>query len=83
MDVFGVWIERSRLDGNRAMSGAALAVVTDAFGGRGSIVQYNRDFLFALAERDLMSSIDMMRRPLDSMNCVTSGRNLGVSPQPL
>ena len=44
MDVFGVWIERSRLDGNRAMSGAALAVVTEAFGERGSIAQYNRDF---------------------------------------
>ena len=27
-----------------------LALVTDAFGGRGGIAQYNRDFLGALAE---------------------------------
>ena len=31
-------------------SPAMLALVTDAFGGRGGIAQYNRDFLGALAE---------------------------------
>ena len=29
---------------------AVLALVTEAFGGRGGIAQYNRDFLCALAE---------------------------------
>jgi hypothetical protein len=52
-------IERSRLDGNRALSGAALAVVTDAFGGRGSIAQYNRDILCAGGKRP---DIAVMRR---------------------
>ena len=38
---------------------AVLALVTDAFGGRGGIAQYNRDFLGALAET---SSITVLPR---------------------
>jgi phosphatidylinositol alpha-1,6-mannosyltransferase len=38
------------------------AIVTDAFGGRGGIAQYNRDFLGALAEARIMSSITVLPR---------------------
>src|SRR4029077_17292870 len=41
---------------------AMLAIVTDAFGGRGGIAQYNRDFLGALAEAGIMSSITVLPR---------------------
>ena len=43
-------------------SPAMLAIVTDAFGGRGGIAQYNRDFLGALAESRIMSSIIVLPR---------------------
>jgi phosphatidyl-myo-inositol dimannoside synthase len=39
-----------------------LALVTDAFGGRGGIAQYNRDFLAAVAECGTVSSIIVMAR---------------------
>jgi phosphatidylinositol alpha-1,6-mannosyltransferase len=39
-----------------------LALVTDAFGGRGGIAQYNRDFLGALAEAEVLSSIRVLPR---------------------
>jgi len=39
-----------------------LAIVTDAFGGRGGIAQYNRDFLEALAEARAVSSITILPR---------------------
>ena len=39
-----------------------LAIVTDAFGGRGGIAQYNRDFLGALAEAGAVSSITVVPR---------------------
>jgi phosphatidylinositol alpha-1,6-mannosyltransferase len=39
-----------------------LAIVTDAFGGRGGIAQYNRDFLSALAETGAVSSITVLPR---------------------
>lgn len=39
-----------------------LAIVTDAFGGRGGIAQYNRDFLGALAETGAVSSITALPR---------------------
>jgi phosphatidylinositol alpha-1,6-mannosyltransferase len=39
-----------------------LAIVTDAFGGRGGIAQYNRDFLGALAEARILSSITILPR---------------------
>jgi phosphatidyl-myo-inositol dimannoside synthase len=39
-----------------------LALVTDAFGGRGGIAQYNRDFLSAVAECGMVSSIVVMAR---------------------
>jgi phosphatidylinositol alpha-1,6-mannosyltransferase len=39
-----------------------LALVGDAFGGRGGIAQYNRDFLSALADSGLFSSISILPR---------------------
>jgi phosphatidylinositol alpha-1,6-mannosyltransferase len=39
-----------------------LALVTDAYGGRGGIAQYNRDFLGALAEAGIFSSITVLPR---------------------
>jgi phosphatidylinositol alpha-1,6-mannosyltransferase len=41
---------------------ALLALVTDAFGGRGGIAQYNRDFLTALVETGTISSITVVPR---------------------
>ena len=41
---------------------AMLALVTDAFGGRGGIAQYNRDFLGALAGAGAVSSITVLPR---------------------
>jgi phosphatidylinositol alpha-1,6-mannosyltransferase len=43
-------------------SPAMLAIVTDAFGGRGGIAQYNRDFLGVLAEAGILSSITVLPR---------------------
>jgi phosphatidylinositol alpha-1,6-mannosyltransferase len=43
-------------------SPAMLALVTDAFGGRGGIAQYNRDFLGALVEVGAVSSIMVVPR---------------------
>src|SRR5579864_2054360 len=39
-----------------------LALVTDAYGGRGGIAQYNRDFLGAIAEMNIFSSITVLPR---------------------
>lgn len=39
-----------------------LALVTDAFGGRGGIAQYNRDFLGALAASGAVSSLKILPR---------------------
>jgi phosphatidylinositol alpha-1,6-mannosyltransferase len=39
-----------------------LALVTDAFGGRGGIAQYNRDFLHALATVPQISAISVLPR---------------------
>jgi phosphatidylinositol alpha-1,6-mannosyltransferase len=44
------------------MKPAMLALVTDAFGGRGGIAQYNRDFLGALAEAGGFLSITVLPR---------------------
>jgi phosphatidylinositol alpha-1,6-mannosyltransferase len=38
------------------------ALVSDAFGGRGGIAQYNRDFFVALANSGLVSSISILPR---------------------
>jgi phosphatidyl-myo-inositol dimannoside synthase len=43
-------------------SGRCLALVSDAFGGRGGIAQYNRDFFAALANSGLVSSILILPR---------------------
>jgi phosphatidylinositol alpha-1,6-mannosyltransferase len=42
--------------------GRCLALVSDAFGGRGGIAQYNRDFFVALANSELVSSISILPR---------------------
>jgi phosphatidylinositol alpha-1,6-mannosyltransferase len=42
--------------------GRCLALVSDAFGGRGGIAQYNRDFFVALANSGLVSSISILPR---------------------
>jgi phosphatidylinositol alpha-1,6-mannosyltransferase len=39
-----------------------LALVTDAYGGRGGIAQYNRDFLGSIAEMNILSSITVLPR---------------------
>jgi phosphatidylinositol alpha-1,6-mannosyltransferase len=39
-----------------------LALVSDAFGGRGGIAQYNRDFLGAVAASPAISAIDILPR---------------------
>lgn len=39
-----------------------LALVSDAFGGRGGIAQYNRDFLGALASSPAITSIEILPR---------------------
>ena len=39
-----------------------LALVTDAFGGRGGIAQYNRDFLSAVVSCGAVSSITVLPR---------------------
>ena len=39
-----------------------LALVPDAYGGRGGIAQYNRDFLGAIAEMNILSSITVLPR---------------------
>lgn len=39
-----------------------LALVTDAYGGRGGIAQYNRDFLGSIAEMNIFSSITILPR---------------------
>jgi phosphatidylinositol alpha-1,6-mannosyltransferase len=44
------------------IAGAMLALVTDAFGGRGGIAQYNRDLLGALAGTGAVSSIRVFPR---------------------
>jgi phosphatidylinositol alpha-1,6-mannosyltransferase len=43
-------------------SGGCLGLVSDAFGGRGGIAQYNRDFFAALANSGLVSSISILPR---------------------
>jgi phosphatidyl-myo-inositol dimannoside synthase len=44
------------------LGGGCLALVSDAFGGRGGIAQYNRDFFAALANSGLVSSISILPR---------------------
>ncbi len=39
-----------------------LALVTDAFGGRGGIARYNRDFISALAASDAVDSVTVLPR---------------------
>src|SRR5207247_1460565 len=51
--------QRGRLMQN---GGRCFALVGDAFGGRGGIAQYNRDFLSALADSGLVSSISILPR---------------------
>jgi phosphatidyl-myo-inositol dimannoside synthase len=44
------------------MTARLLALVSDAYGGRGGIAQYNRDFLSSLAKSGLVASITVLPR---------------------
>src|SRR5258708_40062828 len=57
---FGLRCSRSLCRMTHALS--MLALVTDAYGGRGGIAQYNRDFLSALVEVGAASSIVVLPR---------------------
>jgi phosphatidylinositol alpha-1,6-mannosyltransferase len=48
--------------GGMTAAPAVLALVTEAFGGRGGIAQYNRDFLGSLAESESVSVITVLPR---------------------
>jgi phosphatidylinositol alpha-1,6-mannosyltransferase len=50
-----------------------LALVTDAFGGRGGIAQYNRDLLSSLAQSGVVSSITVLPRHAPDQAIVSSG----------
>lgn len=50
-----------------------LAIVPDAFGGRGGIAQYNRDFLAAVAESRIMSSVIILPRSAPDSHAVPTG----------
>jgi phosphatidylinositol alpha-1,6-mannosyltransferase len=58
-----------------------LALVTDAFGGRGGIAQYNRDFLGTLAAGGGVSSITVLPRlapdPIEMPAGITQERPIG------
>jgi glycosyltransferase involved in cell wall biosynthesis len=58
-----------------------LALVTDAFGGRGGIAQYNRDFLSALVEVGAASSILVLPRYAPDPVAPPSGINQ-ATPRP-
>ena len=59
---------------------AMLALVTDAFGGRGGIAQYNRDFLGALAQAGLASITVLPRHTPDSAVPPQSIRQMPARP---
>jgi phosphatidyl-myo-inositol dimannoside synthase len=58
-----------------------LALVTDAYGGRGGIAQYNRDFLSALVEVGAASSILVLPRHAPDPVALPSGINQ-ATPRP-
>jgi phosphatidyl-myo-inositol dimannoside synthase len=58
-----------------------LALVTDAFGGRGGIAQYNRDFLAELAGSGMMVSVDVIPR-LAPSGAITPAGIRQWSPRP-
>jgi phosphatidylinositol alpha-1,6-mannosyltransferase len=53
--------------------GGCIALVGDAFGGRGGIAQYNRDFLVALANGCLVSSVSILPRRASDPFTLPSG----------
>ena len=55
---------------------AILALVTDAFGGRGGIAQYNRDFLGALAESGVRAITALPRHARDAVSTPPAVRQL-------
>jgi phosphatidylinositol alpha-1,6-mannosyltransferase len=58
-----------------------LAIVPDAFGGRGGIAQYNRDFLGAAAESDIIFSIIVLPRTIrDPYTTRTNIRQMAPRP---
>ena len=60
---------------------AMLALVTDAFGGRGGIAQYNRDFLTSLAQRGMAPSITVLPRNAPDRSATPQGIRQ-LPPQP-
>ena len=56
-----------------------IALVTDAFGGRGGIAQYNRDFLGAAASSGAMSSIRVL--PRNAPDPVVTPRGIKQEPR--
>jgi len=57
-----------------------LALVTDAYGGRGGIAQYNRDFFGALAEAGLSSITVLPRQAPDSLGMHETVEQLPARP---
>src|SRR5262249_49242566 len=58
-----------------------IAIVPDAYGGRGGIAQYNRDFLGALVEAGFISSIVVL--PRNAPDPYTTPKNIRqTTPQP-
>src|SRR4051812_14492614 len=59
-----------------------LALVSDAFGGRGGIAQYNRDLLAAFAKSGVMSSIVVLPRRASGAGVPPKGvRQLSPHPR--
>ena len=54
-----------RTEGSTPEPVRCLALVTDAFGGSGGIAQYNRDFLFSLANSGMFARIAVLARLAD------------------
>jgi phosphatidylinositol alpha-1,6-mannosyltransferase len=61
---------------------AILALVTDAYGGRGGIAQYNRDFIAALASSGAVSLVTVLPRHAPDPVELPSERIEQLSPRP-
>jgi phosphatidylinositol alpha-1,6-mannosyltransferase len=60
---------------------AMLALVTDAFGGRGGIAQYNRDFVGALVDSGAVAAVQVLPRHAPD-HCLPPARIEQLSPMP-
>jgi phosphatidylinositol alpha-1,6-mannosyltransferase len=68
------------LEVNAPEQGRCLALVTDAFGGRGGIAQYNRDLLVSLADSGMFARIAVLVRLADKRAC-TPDRIMQMLPR--